>query len=163
MTNSEKIYTILSSLLEDSGMDEIVDVLNLISDEKAIAAEKEKALTRQRQEADSLYEQFLLYANTYYPSIYTDEVVRNQMQLVKDDPNYTLDLYAKAFGVAQELTNIDLDEPAVVNVEEGEPLVTITTNDNGKKTTKTYTTSDLDKVLQSWDDVLSSFFDKYKI
>lgn len=159
MTNSEKIYTILSSLLEDSNMDEIVDTLNLISDEKAATAAKEKALARQREEANALYEQFLLYANTYYSSIYTDEVVKSQMQLVEDEPDYALNLYAKAFGVAEELTDIDFDEPA----EDGKPLVTITTNDNGKKTTKTYTANDLNKVLQSWDDALSSFFDKYHI
>lgn len=134
--NREKLYSLLSDAMEEYGADDIVGVLNNILEDIEIEKAKEERIAKQKEEdAVELYRQVVLYYNTYYPEVLSDEEAAEFMREIESHKKMIVkacDYYKRLFQESKEKAIV----PAEAVIEK---------NDN------------------DWVNVLNNFFDKYNI
>lgn len=150
--NRDNLYSLLLDAMEEYGADDIVGVLNnILEDIEVKNAKEERKAAQKKKDAVDLYKQILLFCNTYYPEVITDEEADKLARIAEENPEVIIN----SMNYYVSLLNEEEETP-VATEKAPKSTIKVKTNINGKE-------DNFEVDVDKWLDTLTDFFDKYGI
>lgn len=156
--NRDNLYSLLLDAMEEYGADDIVGVLNNVLEDIEVKKAKEEQRTAQKnKDAVDLYKQILLFCNTYYPEVITDEEADKLARVAEENPEViinSMDYYVSLLN--EEETSVAPAKEEATPTPTPESTIKVKTIIDGKE-------NNFEINPDQWLDTLADFFDKYNI